>query len=186
VGRFDESVAELRRAQQLDPLSLEAGTFLGLSFLRAHQYDQAIEQLQKVLDMDATFWIARLYLGWVYEAKGQLPDALAELQRARQLNGSHLILGSLGQAYALSGKTDEAKKILKELLTDSRRRYVSSHSIAIIYAGLGEKDAPFEWLEKAYEQRSEVMSLLKFDTRLDSLHSDPRFAALTRRVGLPQ
>jgi hypothetical protein len=86
----------------------------------------------------------------------------------------------------LSGKTDEAKKILKELLTDSRRRYVSSHSIAIIYAGLGEKDAPFEWLEKAYEQRSEVMSLLKFDTRLDSLHSDPRFAALTRRVGLPQ
>jgi serine/threonine protein kinase/Tfp pilus assembly protein PilF len=186
VGRFDESVAELRRAQQLDPLSLEAGTFLGLSFLRAHQYDQAIEQLQKALDMDPTFWLARLYLAWTYEAKGQLPEAIAELQRARQLNDSHFILGSLGQAYALSGKTDEAKKILKELLTDSKRRYVSSHSIAIIYAGLGEKNTAFEWLEKAYEQRSEVMSSLKFDTRLDSLHSDPHFAELTRRVGLPQ
>ena len=185
MGRFEQAITELKLAQELEPLSSEISTFLGVSLYFARRYDQAIEIFHKILDLDPNYWFAHLSLGWVYEQTGEIQGSVGALQKAWELEGSILhILAALGRAYAVSGKRDEAKRVLAELQEKSRQSYVPLYSIAIIYAGLGENDKAFEWLEKAYEDRSMFLTWLKVDPQLNSLRADPRFAALLRKVGL--
>jgi serine/threonine-protein kinase len=186
VGRFDDAIRELKQAQQLDPFSLEANSNLGLAYCRAHRYNEAIDQLSRTIDMEPTFWMPHTFLGWTFMANGRYAEAIAELNKAKQFDNNNMILGSLGEAYALSGNKVAAQKMLDELGDLSKHHFVSPHSIALVYAGLGERDLAFQWLEKAYGDRTEFLGWIKVDQRLDGLRSDPRFANLMQRVRLSQ
>jgi TolB-like protein/Tfp pilus assembly protein PilF len=187
LGRHEEALAEIKRAQQLDPLSLIINEAHGEVLLHAGQDDLAIEQLRKTLEMDPNFAFARFVLGWAYVRKGAFADAIPEFQRATTLSPEITWnKGGLGHAYARAGRSAEARKLLSELKEHSRRRYVSWWDFAAIYAGLGEKDQAFTCLEKAYEQRDpRLVQWVNVSPSLDPLRSDPRFADLLRRIGLP-
>ncbi len=187
MGRHNESIAELKRAEQLDPLSLSISWSRGFSFYMARQYEPAIEQLGRTLEMDPNLGVAHMMLGGSYLEMKMYKQAIAEAQKARLLDDSPTMLAVLGIFYAVSGNKGEAEKVLeqlKELKQLSKRRFVPSAETAIIYAALGKKDQAFEWLDRAYEDRSERLSWLKVDPELDSLRSDPRFAELMRRMRL--
>jgi tetratricopeptide (TPR) repeat protein len=149
------------------------------------QYDQAIEQLRKTLELDQNFVSAHLFLAITYEGMNEFSAAIAEMNRARLLDDTPWHLAELGYAYAAAGKREEAQRVITELQELAQRRYVSPFDIATIYAGLGERDQAFAWLERAYEDRSVWMVYLKTLPRFDSLRSDPRFTDLLRRMGIP-
>jgi eukaryotic-like serine/threonine-protein kinase len=187
LGRTEESLSESKRFLELDQIGLITNAHLGWHYLYAHKYDLAIEQLQKALEMDPNYGLTHWYLGEAYEQKAMYPEATAELRKAQGLLKENVAVeAEMGLVYALSGKRDEAQKVIDELKQISKGRYVSSYHLALIYIGLGEKDRAFESLENAYRERSDSLVYLKVDPRLDTLHSDPRFADLIRRVGLPQ
>jgi tetratricopeptide (TPR) repeat protein len=122
-----------------------------------------------------------------YEQKGMFTEAINEFNEAKRLDpGQPFTLGYLGHAYAISGRRDEALKMIEEMKQRANRTYVDPFSVAIIYVGLGEKDEAFDWLEKAYVARSESLLFYKDAPILDALRSDPRFADLIRRMNLPQ
>jgi Flp pilus assembly protein TadD len=188
MGRNDQSLAEAKRAQQADPLSGFAAFTVGGALVFARQWDPAIEQLHRAIEVDPTFWFTHCFLGRAYEQKGKLPEAIAEFQRALELEEDNAeIWSGLGHAYALSGKKAEAQKVLEHLKEVSAHSWVAPYNIAIIYAGLGEKDQAFALLDQAYKDRSYYLpTYLATDARIDSLRSDPRFAELRKRVGLPE
>jgi serine/threonine protein kinase/tetratricopeptide (TPR) repeat protein len=185
TGRAEQAVASHRRAQQLDPLSLIINTGAGWELYFARRHQEAIEQIRKTLEMDPTFARGHWFLGLAYEQEAMYREAIAEFQKAFDLSeGSPSMLGTLGHAYALSGNREKARQALAHLQELSKRRYVPPFDPAVIYAGLGDKERAFEWLEKAFEDRSWGMVRLKVDPRFDRLHADPRFASLLRRMGL--
>ena len=178
-------MAEIKRAQLLDPLSLIINTDVGRIFYQSRQYDQAIAQYQKTLEMDPNFGVAHFQLGWAYEQKGMYEEAIAEYQKTIALGGRPTFVSFIGRAYALSGKRREAQKVLDELKELSKHSYVSPHYFALIYASLGEKELALTLLEKAYEEGGGQSFALKVDPKWDSLRSEPRFQELLRRMGLP-
>jgi DNA-binding winged helix-turn-helix (wHTH) protein/TolB-like protein len=184
LERFDEAIAEAKRAQELEPLSLIGSSHLAWILYLSGQSDGAIEECTRMLDLDPNFFPARRYLGLAYEQKGMYQKAIAEFQRGVQLSGSPLMLALLGHAYAASGKTADAQRVLSELRELESRRYVSPYTVAAIYAGLGEKDQAFKWLEKAYEGRDVWLMNLKVDPAFSKLRSDRRFQDLLTRAGL--
>ena len=189
TGRHNESIAEERRAVELDPLSLTISFELGTAFYYARNYDQAIEQFQKTLELDPNFPAVYAFLPAAYEQKGMYDEAIAGFQKGitpRGRSGWPMTVPGLGHVYAVSGKKGDARTVLNELKQLSGQEYVPAYGIALIYAGLGEKDQAFAWLEKAYEEHSFKMAWLKVEPRWDSLRSDPRFADLVHRLGLPQ
>jgi TolB-like protein/Flp pilus assembly protein TadD len=189
TGRRNEAIAERKRAQELDPLSLVINFELGVAFFYSRDYDKAIEQFQKTLELDPNFPPPHVFLPAAYEQKGMYREAMAEFKRANpQLGGpeSSLTKGGLGRLYAILGKKNEARTELDELKQLAAQKYVPATSIALIYASLGEKDEAFAWLEKGYEEHAFQMQWLGVEPRWDSLRSDLRFADLLRRVGLPQ
>jgi serine/threonine-protein kinase len=186
MQRFDEAIAEVKKALELDPISIVINCDLGNTYIQARQYDNAIEQLRKTIEMDQSFYIAHNQLGMAYRMKGDFPAAIAEYQKARQLNDDPFVLALLGNVYAVSGRKDEALKIVDQLKQLSQQRYVWSYGFALIYAGLGDKDQAFQWLEKSYQDHEARITRLKVDPDFDSLRSDPRYADLVRRIGLPQ
>jgi len=187
MGRYAEALAEIRQAQDLDPLSLIIGSIVGWVFHFDRKNDQAIAEFRKTLELDPDFWVAHWTLGRAYEQKAMFAEAIAEIQKAIDLSGgSALSLAALGHTYAVSGRRAEAERVLNELKESSKQGYISSYSIAAIHAGLGEKDQAFIWLEKAYEERSGWLIWLRAEPISDPLRSDPRFQDLLCRVGLPQ
>jgi eukaryotic-like serine/threonine-protein kinase len=184
MAKFDDAIAEMNRAQELDPLSLIINTELGTTYLYARQYDRSIEQLRKTLQMDQSFYYAHYSLGMAYVMKGSVEEALAEYHKARQLNDDPFVLALLGHSYALSGKKDEALRTAEQLKEISEQRYVPAYSLAIVYAGLNEKEQAFQWLEKSYQAHEGYVTILKIDPFLDNLRFDARFADLMRRVGV--
>jgi tetratricopeptide (TPR) repeat protein len=152
----------------------------------AHRYAQATVQLRRAVDLDPNYWWARLYLGCAYEQQGQFPEAITELQEAVRLaSGITEPKAFLGRVYAVSGKRAEARKVLDELNVVSRQIYVSPYDMALIYAGLGEKDQALACLERAFAERSTWMPFLRVDPGFDSLRSEPRFQDLLRRMNYP-
>jgi hypothetical protein len=185
IGRGEEGLAQMKRAQELDPLSLVTNADLGRTLYFARNYDQSLEQLQKTLDLDASFALAHVFLGQTYEQNKLFEKAIAELQKGNDLSGgSTYARARLGHAYAVAGKTGEAQKVLGQLKDRSKQKYVPAYDIALIYLGLGEKDQAFAWLERAYEERCPTLEFLKVEPSLDPLRSDPRFANLLRRMNL--
>lgn len=184
MGRFKEALNQYTIALQLDPLSLPISSSLGWALYSARRYDEAIEQCERTIKVDPNFARTHLYLGEVYVQKGMYDHAIAEFHRAEELSGELWASVELAHAYAASDRKDEVEKILDEMTGHPERGNVSPFHLAIIYAGLGEKEPAFEWLEKAYEQRNHGLVELKVEPMLDSLRSDPRFTDLLRRIGL--
>ena len=187
LGEFDRGIAELKRAQQLDPLSLIINADLGGAFVAARRYDEAITQLRKTIEMDPRFYFAHWNLGEALELKGQLPEAIAEYKKAAELDEDPFVLALVGQADAKLGQRDEAIKILSQLERLATKRYVANYSFAIMHMALGEKAKAIDWLERAYRDRSgpEIVGI-KVDPMLDPLHGDPRFEALVQKVLAPK
>jgi tetratricopeptide (TPR) repeat protein len=133
-------------------------------------------------------WVEHYTLGVGYEGTGKLLEAISEYQKAIEIsNGDHDATASLAHAFAVIGRRAEAEKILHDFERKSKSAYVSPYMMATIYAGLGDKDKAFEFLERAYQERSlDISWHLKADLRIDNLRSDPRFQDLVRRVGYPQ
>ncbi len=187
MGRTEESLAESRRCLELEPSNILFSVHLGWHYLYAHQYDLAVKQLQNTLEMDSNFAQTHHWLGLAYEQQARSAEAIAELQKARALFGESVqTQAELAHINAISGKQEQARKMLAELFELAKRRYVSSYEIAAIYGGLGEKDQAFAWMQKAYDERSDGLVNLKVEQRFDNLRADPRFADLVRRVGLTQ
>jgi TolB-like protein/DNA-binding winged helix-turn-helix (wHTH) protein/Flp pilus assembly protein TadD len=185
MGRMDEAVAVAKRGRELDPLSLIVNTGFGRVLYFARQNDQAIERLQKTLDLDPNFPVARYWLGLAYEQKGMYQEAVADLTELKDLSVSPLRIAGLGHAYAVSGDRAKAQAVLSELKELSRERYVSPYDIAVVYAGLGDKDQTFRWLEKTYQEREGALVYISVEPMFDTIRSDPRFKDLVHRVGLP-
>jgi len=183
AGEYPQAIAEAQRAMQDDPLSLIIGSNAGWTFALAHHYDQAVDTLEKTIDIDPNFPRTHFRLGQVYELRGQFALAIREFENAVRLSGSDPYYeGSLGHAYAASGKTSQARAVLQDLHSRVRRQYVPPYAFALIYAGLGDKDQAFRWLQSAVEDRSTSLVFLRSDPELINLRSDPRFAQLSRAL----
>jgi eukaryotic-like serine/threonine-protein kinase len=182
VGRLGEAVVEEKRALELDPLSLIINRNVGDAFYLARQYDQAIEQYRKTLELPAANPVFHSSLGYAYLQKSMYKEALAEFEKTPA--GAV----GLGYAYAVTGRRTEAQKALDQFNELSKKRYLPARNWAIVYAGLGEKDKAFEWLEKAYAERSlggPFLTLgIKVEPLYDPLRSDPRWIDLLRRMNL--
>jgi TolB-like protein/DNA-binding winged helix-turn-helix (wHTH) protein/Tfp pilus assembly protein PilF len=183
LGNYDEAIAEMRKAQDLDPLSLIINADLAELLVLAHSYDESIRQSRKTIEMDPSFAVAHNQLAQAYLQKHMNHEAVAELQKAAQLSGeSPTVMANLARAYVATGKKSEAIKILNDLTKRSNATYSHASEIAVIYAALGDNDQAMNWLEKGYEERFNPGVLLR--PGLDPLRSDPRFQDLARRVGL--
>ena len=188
MGRFDEAISEAKRAEVADPLSLTTSSNIGFISYLEGQNDKAIEYLKKTIEIDPNFPRVHFRLGNAYLQKGLNQLALAEFQKAVQLssggedNGDQYYEAAVGEAYALLGNSVEARKVLDLLLERSKTRYVPAYAIALIYAGLGERERVFEWLQKASDERSTSMAYLKMDPALRTFRSDPRFIAMARAI----
>jgi tetratricopeptide (TPR) repeat protein len=186
MDRLDDSVAYSRRAAELDPVNSDLAACVGWHCLFARRYDLATAQSLKAMELDPTSFSAHLYLGRAYEQQGKFEEAIAEFQNALpNSNGAPAVLAALGHAYAAAGKPDEARKMLNMLKEKSRDRYVSAYNMAVVYAGLGDADATFDWLDKAFLERSTWLIHVKWDERFAPLRQDPRFGQLLKRIGLP-
>jgi len=184
LGRHAESIAEIKRALELDPLSLEINADVGLQYLYARQTDQAIETLKKAVALDESFAYTHFMLSRAYEMKGMYPEAINEAQRAADLSGrGWRQVSQLGQAQAVGGRRAEAQKTLEELRQRGLQSYVSPLELALIHAGLNEKEKALAELQQAYEGHATSLAFLRVDFRFDSFHSDPRFIEIVRRVG---
>lgn len=184
VERFDEAIVEAKRTEELEPLSFVASSHLGWIYYLAGKNDEAIEQCKKILDLDPSSFPARRYLGLAYEAKGMYAEAINEFQTGVKLSGSPLMLALLGHAYAASGKRTEAQQVLKDLEQLQSQRYVSPYTVAAIYAGLGDHDQAFSWLEKAVEERDIWLMNLKVDPVFAKLRPNRKFSDLLARIRL--
>ncbi|MGA9770213.1 MAG: protein kinase [Blastocatellia bacterium] len=180
--RSDEAVREMRLAQELDPLSLIINASLGRVLYGARQYDRAIEQLKKTIDMDSNFAEAHFQIAMVYEQKRMYAEALAEYQKAIELYQDPTMTAWSARVYALTGRRNEAERVLAQLKEQSKQKYISPYPIATVYAALGEKDKAFEYLEKVYDERSYYVVFLNIDSALDGLRSEARFQDLLRRI----
>ena len=189
--RFEESLAEAQRAQELDPLSPEIVSQVGTDYLFTRRYDESIAQYQKALDLNPNLPAIRTLLSWAYAMKRMYPQALAEYDKIAGQDKAvaaenQFVAGGLGWVYAVSGRRADALKIAQELKDLSSRTYVDFYSLGGIYAGLGDKDEAFRLLEKGYAQHSATMPWLGIDVYWYGMRSDPRYADLLRRMGLPQ
>jgi tetratricopeptide (TPR) repeat protein len=187
TGHSDESISEQKRALELDPLSLIINRLLGLDFYLARHFDQAIEQEQKTLELDPNFLWTRNNLCLAYIQKSIYKEGVAECEKELALSPrSPYALSGLGYAYAVAGRSAEAMKVVDQLNAISKKEYVPAVSRVAIYAGLGEKEQAFEWLENAYKDHSigSTFARIKVDPIYDPLRSDPRFKDLLHRMNL--
>jgi TolB-like protein/DNA-binding winged helix-turn-helix (wHTH) protein len=181
MGRYDEAIAESGRALALDPVSPGTFTVRAMLFFRARRYDDAIRESQQALDLDPNFINAFWWQGMSYAGKRDFPKSIAGLTRAVGMNDGPLFRALLGHVYGRAGDRAKALGMLEEVTTLARHRYVSPVDFAVIYAGLGDADSTFLWLEKAYQSRATRVGELG-SMYFDGLRSDPRYADLVGRL----
>jgi serine/threonine-protein kinase len=184
-GRFDEAMIQIRKAQQLDPLSLIISSNAGYTLYFARRYDQAIQELEKARELDREFPLIYQILGYIYGMKKDSEKSVEMLTLAVDLAPDNLSYeADLAWAYALAGEDQRAQEMFDQLLRISINTYVPPFHLAGICVGLNQKDQAMEWLERAYQERSDQITYIGEDPRFDSLRNDPRFQDLLRRIGL--
>jgi TolB-like protein/DNA-binding winged helix-turn-helix (wHTH) protein/Tfp pilus assembly protein PilF len=184
LGRYDEAIAEMKKAENLDPLSLIINADLAELLVLAHSYDESIRQSRKTIEMDPNFALAHNQLAQAYLQEHRYEEAVAELQKAVQLSGdSPTCIANLARAYVASGKRSEALQLLGDLKKRSNPGYSNATEIAMIYASLGDTDQAMNWLERGYDERFNPGVLLR--PGFDPLRTDSRFQNLVHRIGLP-
>lgn len=186
AGKADEAQREIETAQRLDPLSLAINTDVGFHHYYGGRYPEAIAQLQTVLGMKKDFMLAHLWLARAYLQVGRMEEALAETAYAEQ--GARewpVLMTARGFTSGVMGRRDEARAVLRDMQQLSSRRFVTAYGMALVHAGLGDKEEAFAWLEKAFEERSHWLVWLRLDPRWNNLRGDPRFDALVQRMNYP-
>jgi TolB-like protein/Tfp pilus assembly protein PilF len=183
-GRFEEAQAAQKSARELDPFSLILNMNVADPLFFSRQYDLAVQQLVALLEHEPRFFPALFQLGRVYVQMEMYAEAIAAFQRALEFSQQQEALPALAHAYALAGRTQEARIILEEMTNDKSGRYVASPMIARIHLGLGEFETALDWLQKGLEERSYWMVFLKNDPVYDPLRSHPRFGELLKLTGL--
>jgi serine/threonine-protein kinase len=184
LGRHDEAIAEMKKAMELEPLSLIQGANFAAVLIYARQFDAALEQAKKTYELDPNHVGGRHWMSHALNAKGMYAESL--LISEKSLQSGFPVGAQLGYAYAKSGQRQKAEAVIARLKEDEKTKYVMNYWVAIIYAALGEKDAAFAELEKAYQARDWFLPRLKTDPFMDPLRDDPRLADLMRRLGLPK
>ena len=184
MGRFDEAIAQIKQARDLDHLSPSINTDVGEIYCWARRYDQALAELREVLKSEPNFPPARNILGMTYIKLGRLSEGVAELEAARHLDNGPRVTAALGCAYGLAGRRSEAQKMNSELERMSRERYISPFHRALICVGLGKWDEAFSLLDDTYNEHSDSIVILGVYPWVDNLRSDPRFPKLLQRIGL--
>jgi TolB-like protein/Flp pilus assembly protein TadD len=183
VGQTEREIAELKRAVELDPLSLVINSNLGVAYIHAGRLDEAIAQLRKTVELDGTFYYSRFNLAQALELKGLIPEATAEYQKTMSMTEDPVPLGMLGRLFALHGQKDEALKILQKLRQSREQRYTAAYSLALIYVGLGDRNEALNWLEQGYREHDGFnIGPIRVDPLLAPLHGDPRFEALAEKI----
>jgi DNA-binding winged helix-turn-helix (wHTH) protein/TolB-like protein/Tfp pilus assembly protein PilF len=186
AGRAPEALREILLARQLEPLSLPINSDLGFHYYYTGRYDDAVKQLKFVLSLNKSFPPAHLWLGRAYQELGMLDAALAEFSEVEaKLPGWPVSIAARGFIAGIGGRDEEAREILAQLEKLARQKFVTSYGNALVYAGLGQDDAAFASLDKAFDERSNWLVWLRLDPRWNRLRSDPRFAKLERRIGFP-
>jgi TolB-like protein/DNA-binding winged helix-turn-helix (wHTH) protein/Tfp pilus assembly protein PilF len=185
MGRIDDAIVQIRKAQELDPLSAVIATDMGKELYFARRYDEAILELRRALEVDPNFVSAHNWISDSLLEKGNYPEAIAELERTKTFREERVYIRQTAYLHARMGKRAQAESELAKALQLSRGKPVSSGAVALTYAALGDKDKAFLWLEKAYLENSSFMTSLKFWSVFDPLRSDPRYPDLLNRVGLP-
>jgi DNA-binding winged helix-turn-helix (wHTH) protein/tetratricopeptide (TPR) repeat protein len=182
MGRLNESLQKVRRAQELDPVSPDANASLANVLYLARNYDEAIRYCERALALEPNFLDALVLLGLSYEQKGMLPEAIDQFRKAKDANAeSTEPLELLAHTCAISGQKDEARALLTELQSSRKPNSLHPYHVALIYAALNQKDQAFEWLAKPYANWTERLRMLRFDPRMDCLKADSRFAAIVQR-----
>jgi tetratricopeptide (TPR) repeat protein len=168
------------------PLSLVINAFVGFIHMRARRYDQAIEACTRAVDLDPNNPFGRWMLARSLDAADRIREALAQSEEAARLSGNRsAYTAHLGYAYARAGDSHRACAVLDQLRERSRTEYISPYHFALIHMGLNQGDLAFEWLEKAYGERTARLTGELFERLFDPFRSDPRFQDLVRRIGLP-
>jgi len=186
MGRFDEARMELKKAQDLDPLSLLTNTSLGRLLYFTRQYDAAAQQLTKTLDMDAKFVPAQHAIESAYAQNGKYREAIAQRQKVLTLSGNPDLAATIGEDFRTSGYPGVMKSWLAGLMEVSKRGYVSPYNIAQIHAQLGDKNQTLASLEQAYNQRDSNLTYVKVEPAFDEVRSEPQFQQLVQRLGIPR
>ena len=181
-GRFDEAIAEGRKAAALDPASPIIAADVGNAMYKARRYDEALAQLNKAAELDQNFPVTNWYIGLIFHAKGQYADAVAAYRKALAVDGNPWVKGLLIRSLVKSGERNEAVKLLADLQAEAASRVVPSSSLAVAYAALGEKDKAFALLDKDIAERNGRCPLFSVNPAFDDLRDDPRFADLIKRV----
>jgi serine/threonine-protein kinase len=186
MGRFEEAEKQIRHGMELEPLSPAVMHEAAWNSLASRRYDEAVERCSKGLEIDPNYFLLRYWLGLTYVAQRKYAEAIRELQSAADLSrrGVSWVVGALGHAYAISGNTAEALRILEELKDRAERETVDFLSLAMIYAGLGDIENALLSLERSCEARGMVALFTKVDERFDPLHSEPRFQQVLKRMNL--
>jgi len=186
MGRFDEALEEIGRAQELDPLNLAINTGVGHVLYLSKQYDKSIEQYKKAVDLDPNFTLTHIWFGRPYLEKGMYGEAISELETAVKLSGEGtLALAMLGHGLASAGKKEDAQKILDQLVERSKTRYVPSYWVAVVYNGFKDKEQVLKWLHRAYDERSSWLVWCNVEPRFDWLRKDSEFSSLINAMKFP-
>jgi TolB-like protein/DNA-binding winged helix-turn-helix (wHTH) protein/Tfp pilus assembly protein PilF len=186
VGRPEEALVEIRRAQEIDPLSLVISTDIGFQLYYQKRYDEAISQLRKTLQMNPKFPLAHLWLGRAYQQKQMYEEAIAEYRETDAALPDWVVtLAAIGNVEGVAGKRRAARDILAKLNTLAQKKYVTPYGVALVYDGLGEKDQALSWLDKALDDRSHWLVWIRLDPRWDAIRDEPRFKRIVSRVAFP-
>lgn len=187
VGSPDEAFDEVQAAHRLDPLSLAINTDIGFHHYYNGRYPEALAQLKSVLEMKSDFLLAHLWLARTHVEMGRLDDAFASLDAAEpKARDWPVLMAARGYALGVAGRKDEARAMLREMELLSKKNFVTAYGVALVHAGLGEKDEAFRWLEKAFEERSHWLVWMRRDPRWANLRGDPRFPGLVARMRYPE
>ncbi len=187
LGRKDEALAMIQRAHELDQMSSIISATVAWVQLTRNNYQESIDNALRLIELDPNFGVAHDNLGQAYLKTGRNAEALVAFEKAAQLTDRwSVVLGNLGAAYALTGKRTEALAIIKELEEKLVRNEANGFSVATVYAGLGDKDKAFEWLEKDFQKGDASLADITAAVPLESLRDDPRFKDLLKRMGLPE